>query len=87
MLYPYHAFPLWYLEHSRDITLLIVLLSCTTPACFSAFYRCAMVPTLVENFSVYLFVNFFFVDIIMTGEPTHTASEMVPRAPAMLIIV
>ena len=25
VLYPYYAFPLWYLEHSRDITLLIVL--------------------------------------------------------------
>ena len=38
------------------------LISCTTPVCFSAFYRCAMVPTLVENsifFPVYLFVNFF----------------------------
>ena len=34
-------------EHSRDITLLIVIL-CTTPAGFSTFYR-AMVPTLVEN--------------------------------------
>ena len=47
--YPYCAFLLWYLEHSRDITLLTVLLSWTTPTCFSTFYRCAMVPTLVEN--------------------------------------
>ena len=42
-----------------------------------------MVPTLVENskFSVYLFVNFFFVNIIiMTGELMHTASEMAPHA-------
>ena len=35
--------------HNRDITLLIVLLLCTTPACFSTFYQCAMVPTPVEN--------------------------------------
>ena len=45
-----------------------------------------MVPTLVEIpfFSVYL----FFVNvIIMTGEPMHTASEMVPHAPAISIIV
>ena len=41
-----------YLEHGRDITLLIVLLiSCTTPACFSTFYRCAMVLTLVKIFN------------------------------------
>ena len=26
------------------------LISCTTPACFSTFYQCAMIPTLVENF-------------------------------------
>ena len=32
--------------------------------------------------SVYLFVNFFVNNFIMTGEPTHTASEMAPRAPA-----
>ena len=32
--------------HSRDITHLIL---CTTPACFSYFNQCAMVPTLVEN--------------------------------------
>ena len=25
------------------------LITCTTPACFSTVYRCAMVPTLVEN--------------------------------------
>ena len=37
------------------------LISCTTPACSSTFYQCAMVPPLVENsiFFVYLFVNFF----------------------------
>ena len=49
MLYPHCAFPLWYHKHSRDTTLLVVLILCTTPACFSTFYRCAMVPTLVEN--------------------------------------
>ena len=27
------------------------LISCTAPACFSTFYQCAMVPTLVENSS------------------------------------
>ena len=32
-----------------QLGLLVVLLSCTTPACFSTFYRCAMVPTQVEN--------------------------------------
>ena len=40
--------------YSKDITLLFVygdLISCTTPACFSTFYRCAMVLTLVENFN------------------------------------
>ena len=31
---------------------------------------------------MYLFVNFFVNNFIMTGEPTHTASEMVLRAPA-----
>ena len=36
-----------------------------------------MVPTLVENSKnfVHLFVNFFFVKIIMTSESTHTASK------------
>ena len=44
MLYPYCAFPLWYLEHSRDITLLSDLIPWTTPTCFStlkiAFFSC-----------------------------------------------
>ena len=37
-----------------------------------------MVPTVVENskFFVYLFVNFFVKNIIMTGAPTHTVKEM-----------
>jgi len=46
--------------HGRDAT---VLLSCTTPACFSIF-QCTMVPTLAD-FLVYLFVNFFGNTIIM----------------------
>ena len=48
-----------------------------------------MVPTLVENSKifVYLFVNFFVHNFIMTGEPTHTASEMVSRVPTISIIV
>ena len=37
--------------------LLIVLLSCTTPACFSTFYRCAMLPTLVENFCALVYID------------------------------
>ena len=41
-----------------------------------------MVPTLVENsnFFVHLFVNCFCKQFIMTGELTHTASKMAPRA-------
>ena len=41
-------------ENARDIILLIA------PACFSTFYRCAMVPTLVENskfFCVLVFIT------------------------------
>jgi len=56
LLYPYCAFVLWYsIKHSRDITILIVLLwfsivFTTTPACFSSFfYPSAILPTLVEN--------------------------------------
>ena len=45
-----------------------------------------MISTLVEIF-VYLFVNFFVNNFIMPGEPTHTASEMAPRAPAILVLV
>ena len=26
------------------------LILCTTPACFSTFYLCTLVPTLVENY-------------------------------------
>ena len=35
------------------------LTSCTTPACFSTFYQCVMVPTLVEN------SNFFGVLVLI----------------------
>ena len=35
--------------HSKNVTLLIDLISCTTPACFSTFYQCGMVFTLVKN--------------------------------------
>ena len=47
-----------------------------------------MVPTLVEisNFLCTCSLTFLQI-IIMTGEPTHTASEMVPCAPAISIIV
>ena len=49
------------------------LISCTTPARFSTFYQCAMVPTVVENSK--LFVCLFVGFLVMTGEPTHTASK------------
>ena len=66
--------------HSRDIPLLLFycdVILCTTPACFSIIYRCAMVPTLVENsnFLCTCLLTFFVNKIIMTGEPTHTASK------------
>jgi len=32
----------------------------TTPACFNTFCQSTMVPTLVENSLVHLFVNFFW---------------------------
>jgi len=36
--------------HSRDTTVLIDLMSCTTPDCFSTFFNLAtIVPTLLEN--------------------------------------
>ena len=52
------------------------LISLTTPTCYSTFYRCAMVPTVVKNpiFFMYLFVNFFVNKFIMTSEPMPTAS-------------
>ena len=47
-----------------------------------------MVPTLVEIF-VYLFVNFKLKKIIMTGEPTFTASKERngSHAPQLSIII
>ena len=48
-----------------------------------------MVPTLVENSKFFhVLVYYFFVNnFIMTGEPTHTASEMAPHAPAISIVI
>ena len=62
MLYPYCAQDTIMEMHSRDITFLIVLLFtvCTTPTCFSTFYRCIMVPTLIEN------SKFFCVVVLLT---------------------
>ena len=61
-IYPYCAQDTIMEIHSRDITLLIDLMFCTTPACFSTFYRCATVPTLVRFF-VYIFnSNCLFLD-------------------------
>ena len=53
---------------------------------FQYFYQCAMVLTLAENsnFFVYLFVNFFLQIIIMTGEPTHTASQNGTACPSYI---
>ena len=59
----------------------------TTPTCFSSFYRCAMVPTLVESSKFFMYLLTFLKIIIMTGEATHTASKMVPRTPAISIVV
>ena len=43
---------------------------------------------LVENSKFFcVLVCHFFENIIMTGEPTHTASEMVPHSPAISIII
>ena len=45
----------------------------------------------VQNFPIgtplIVLLTFFVNNFIMTGEPTHTASEMVPCAPAISIIV
>ena len=47
-----------------------------------------MVTTLVENYNfLYTCLLTFLLIIIMIGEPTYIASEMVPRAPAISIIV
>ena len=54
----------WYLEHGRDITLLIVLLCIMDYSNLFqySFYPCAMVPTLVEN------SKFFHVLVLYTEE-------------------
>ena len=44
-----------------------------------------MVPTLVENSKFFVctcLLTFFVNNFIMTGEPTHTASEMAQRTSA-----
>ena len=46
-----------------------------------------MVPTLVESSKFFRVLVVKVNNFIMTGEPTHTASEKAPRAPAILIIV
>ena len=45
-----------------------------------------MVPTLVEIFQIFLCTGLltFFVNNNMSGEPTHTASEMVLRTPIII---
>ena len=35
------------------------LISWTTPTCFSTFYRCAMVPTLVENSKLFVYLYIY----------------------------
>jgi len=83
--------------HNRDTTVLIDLLSCTTPACFSTFFQSIMISTLVENslfFSVLVFELFFGNTIIMIMIeiqhsrtalllPMHTTSKQWNRAPQL----
>ena len=72
------------LEHSRDITLLIVycdLISCTTPACFSTFYRCAMVPTLVLNSNLFEIL----VSIDLPSFPSGVVAGACIRATVTII--
>ena len=92
MLYPYCAFPLWYLEHSRDRILLIVLLWFNImdySNLFQYFLSMCYGPYSSWKFQIFscTCLTFFVNNFIMTGEPTHTTSEMVPRAPAISIIV
>ena len=51
--YPYCAQDTIMEMHSRDIHFLLfyydLIISWTTPTCFSTFYQRAMVPSLVEN--------------------------------------
>jgi len=56
--------------HSRDITVLINLLWCTTPACFSTFLTYSSLKFLIFEYSCLLT---FLETVIMTGEPTSKA--------------
>ena len=51
----------WFLTSNYYLLFYCDLISWTTPTCFSTFYRCAMVHTLVKipKFFVCLFVDFF----------------------------
>ena len=54
------------LNHSKTIRSVISLLCISimiSPACFSTFYQCAMVSTLVENsnFFVYLYILYLMI--------------------------
>ena len=42
------------------------LVSCTTPACFSTFYQCAMVPTLVVEKTILL--EYFYNNVYVLLE-------------------
>jgi len=62
LLHPYCAFPFCYGMHSRDTTVLIDLMSCTTAVCFSTFFKLAtIVPTVLKfpNFLASLFVDYY----------------------------
>ena len=61
---------------------------CTTPTCFRAFYRCAMVPTIVENSKsfVHLFVNIFCKYLLWLVNP-HIPHMKWQCAQAISIIV
>jgi len=61
MLYPFSACHTTLKEiHSRDTTVLIDLLWFNIVHYFNTFFRSTMVPTLVDNILVYLFVSFFW---------------------------
>ena len=65
-IYPYCVQDTIVEMYSKDITLVIFycdLISCNTPASFSTLYQYAMVPTLVENstlFDTCSFVNNYY---------------------------
>jgi len=66
---------------SRDATVLIDLMLCTTPACFSTFFSIYYGPYSSRKFLACLVVSFFGNTIItimslsITDEPMHTASK------------